>query len=60
MFTFIQKIRGFAQDEQGVTAIEYGLIAALIAVAILTAVSTIGKDLATVFNEIATDLNAVV
>ncbi|MDP9585662.1 UNVERIFIED_ORG: pilus assembly protein Flp/PilA [Burkholderia contaminans] len=60
MFTFIQKIRGFVQDEQGVTAIEYGLIAALIAVGIITAVSTIGKDLATVFNEIADDLNAVV
>ena len=60
MFTFIQKIRGFVQDDQGVTAIEYGLIAALIAVAIITAVSTIGQDLATVFNEIATDLNAVV
>lgn len=60
MFTFIQKIRGFVQDEQGVTAIEYGLIAALIAVGIITAVSTIGKDLATVFNEIATDLNSVV
>ncbi|RQZ10118.1 Flp family type IVb pilin [Burkholderia sp. Bp9031] len=60
MFTFIQKIRGFVQDDQGVTAIEYGLIAALIAVAIITAVSTIGQDLATVFNEIATDLDAVV
>ena len=60
MFKFIQKVRGFVQDEQGVTAIEYGLIAALIAVGIITAVSTIGKDLATVFNEIATDLDAVV
>jgi len=38
--------------EDGVTAIEYGLIAALIAVAIITAVTTVGTDLEGVFNSI--------
>jgi len=60
MSTFIQKIRGFVQDEQGVTAIEYGLIAALIAVVIIAALTAVGKDLNTVFNTIADDLAAAV
>ena len=42
--------------EDGVTAIEYGLIAALIAVAIITAVTTVGTDLVAVFNSIVTAL----
>lgn len=42
--------------EDGVTAIEYGLIAALIAVVIITAVTAIGTDLAGIFNYIATQL----
>ncbi len=39
--------------EDGVTAIEYGLITALIAVVIITAVTAIGTDLAGIFNYIA-------
>jgi pilus assembly protein Flp/PilA len=46
----------FAQDESGVTAIEYGLIAALIAVVIITAVTSVGTDLRSVFNAIAANL----
>lgn len=53
MDRFIQTIKGFAQDEEGVTAIEYGLIAALIAVAIIVAVTAVGTNLTTVFNFIA-------
>ena len=56
MSTFIQKIRGFMQDEQGVTAIEYGLIAALIAVGLVAALTLVGGDLKDVFNTIASDL----
>jgi pilus assembly protein Flp/PilA len=48
----------FAQDESGVTAIEYGLIAALIAVVIITAVTSVGTDLRGVFNAIAANLAA--
>ncbi|WIY53321.1 Flp family type IVb pilin [Devosia sp. YIM 151766] len=42
----------FAQDESGATAIEYGLIAALISVGIIVAVSTLGNTLSGVFTDI--------
>jgi len=41
------------KDEKGVTAIEYGLIAALIAVVIITAVTLVGTNLAGTFNNTA-------
>ena len=43
----------FLQDETGATAIEYGLIAALIAVVIITAVTKIGTNLKGTFNNVA-------
>lgn len=46
----------FAQDESGATAIEYGLIAALISVVIIGAVTLLGGTLTDVFNRIDTDL----
>lgn len=46
----------FAQDESGATAIEYGLIAALISVALILAATTVGTNLGTLFNGIAKDL----
>jgi pilus assembly protein Flp/PilA len=46
----------FATDQSGATAIEYGLIAALVAVAIITAVSLVGTNLTTVFNSVSTNL----
>jgi pilus assembly protein Flp/PilA len=49
-------ISRFVCDESGATAIEYGLIAALIAVVIITALSTIGTNLNTKFSSIATTL----
>ena len=48
--------RTFIRDESGATAIEYGLIAALIAVVIISALSTIGTNLTTSFNRIGTSL----
>lgn len=45
MKQFIQAAQQFAKDEEGVTAIEYGLIAALIAVAIIVAVTAVGGNL---------------
>lgn len=42
----------FAQDESGATAIEYGLIAALISVVIIGVVTTVGTNLTTVFEDI--------
>jgi pilus assembly protein Flp/PilA len=44
------------KDEGGATAIEYGLIAALIAVAVITTVTTLGTNLKTTFNSVATAL----
>jgi len=46
----------FMKDESGATAIEYGLIVALIAVVIISAVTTVGTNLGTKFNAIATSL----
>ena len=48
-----EKIRKFAADESGVTAIEYGLIAAGIAVAIITAVGLLGTELSDMFDDVA-------
>jgi pilus assembly protein Flp/PilA len=44
----------FVKDESGATAIEYGLIVALIAVVIITAVTAIGKNLNTAFTSVQT------
>ena len=43
----------FIRDEQGATAIEYGLIASLIAVVIIVAVAAVGTALSTTFQNIA-------
>jgi pilus assembly protein Flp/PilA len=47
----------FVKDESGATAIEYGLIAAGIALAIITAVNTLGTTLNTKFGNINTSIN---
>ncbi|AKK20029.1 Flp family type IVb pilin [Candidatus Liberibacter africanus] len=47
----------FLKDESGATAIEYGLLASLIAVAIIAAVTTLGTNLTGVFKNIATKLS---
>ena len=49
-------IKNFIAEEDGVTAIEYGLIAALIAVAIVGLISAVGTDLGEVFKKISTNL----
>jgi pilus assembly protein Flp/PilA len=49
-------LKNFVADESGATAIEYGLIAAGIAIAIITAVNGVGTQLSTNFNTISTSL----
>lgn len=49
-------MKRFFADESGATAIEYGLIAALIAVAIIAAVKGVGSSLTTQFNNINAQL----
>jgi len=46
----------FWKDESGATAIEYGLIAALIAVVIITGVTAVGTKLSTTFSDLSTNL----
>jgi pilus assembly protein Flp/PilA len=50
----MSKLARFLQDESGATAIEYGLIAAGIAVAIITAVASLGSSLNTTFTSVST------
>ena len=53
----ITAIRTFVNDESGATAIEYGLIAALISVAAIAAMGALGDSLQTLFNTVAGELN---
>jgi len=48
----------FVKDESGATAIEYGLIAALIALAIIIGATAVGNSVGAKFNKIATKVNA--
>lgn len=50
-------IKNLARDEAGATAIEYGLIAALIAVAAMAAMGALGDSLNSTFGEISTKMN---
>lgn len=52
----LAQFRSFLNDESGTTAIEYGLIAALVSVVIIAALTTLGTDLTTVFTNIAAAL----
>ena len=55
--TFKRFLDAFTADESGATAIEYGLIAALIAVLIIGAVTTVGTNLRTTFNTVGNAAN---
>jgi pilus assembly protein Flp/PilA len=52
----MRRVREFLNNESGATAIEYGLIASLIALTIITAVSTIGNNLKKTFTEVGSNL----
>lgn len=52
----IASLNAFVRDDDGVTAIEYGLIAALIAVVIIATVQTVGTNLSSVFSFIGAEL----
>ncbi len=52
----MKKLIKFLKDEDGVTAIEYGLIAAFIALAIIIAVGTVGSKLPNTFDAVSTAL----
>ena len=56
MFMILSTVNRLFKDRSGVTAIEYGLIASLIAVAIIVAVELVGTNLNATFNTVATAL----
>jgi pilus assembly protein Flp/PilA len=56
MSNFISAVKTFAADENGVTAIEYGLIAALIGVVIAGSATTVGQKVKATFDYIAGQL----
>ena len=54
--TYMTALKAFVANEDGATAIEYGLIAGLISVAIVVAVTAVGTDLNALFATIGTDI----
>lgn len=52
----IAKLRAFWKNQSGATAIEYGLIAALISIAAITAMGTLGNNLSNTFTSVANNL----
>jgi pilus assembly protein Flp/PilA len=54
----MHQLRRFLRDQSGATAIEYGLIAAGISVAIITVVNTLGTQLQATFTTVTTDLGS--
>ena len=56
MMRSVMSLRRLIEDSRGVTAIEYGLIAALIAVAAVVVMGTVGTNLSSTFNTIAGSL----
>lgn len=51
--TSMQLLKDFIKDESGATAIEYGLIAGLIAVVIITTLTALGEDISALFEKIS-------
>ncbi|HEX8785018.1 MAG TPA: Flp family type IVb pilin [Telluria sp.] len=60
MSNFTSAVKAFMDDENGVTAIEYGLIAALIGVTIVTASGNVKTALQNAFNYVAGQINSAV
>ncbi len=58
MLSIYTKVRSFLKSEDGATAIEYGLIAAGIAIAIIAAVFVVGDDLSNLFNTVASNVSS--
>ena len=52
----LRKIRSLLQNKSGVTALEYGVIAAIIVVAVASTIGAVGNNLMTTFNTIASNL----
>jgi pilus assembly protein Flp/PilA len=60
MSKFMSAVKAFVADENGVTAIEYGLMAALVGLAIVAGAKALGDDLSGAFTTIGTRLKAAI
>ena len=58
MEKLVQQVKNFWNDEAGATAVEYGLLVALIAAAIVTIVGTLGGQINTAFTNVSNALTA--
>ncbi len=56
----LKRFKHFCDDESGATAIEYGLIAALVSVAAIGALTTMGQSLQTMFGTVSNSMSAAV
>ncbi|MEM5328140.1 Flp family type IVb pilin [Paraburkholderia sp. JHI2823] len=54
MQKIIAQVKTFARDENGITALEYGMLAGLITVLIIASIASIGSTLKNVFSDVAT------
>ena len=59
MKTYLQKIVAFINDEEGASAIEYGLLVGLIALAIVAGATLLGTSISNLFTWEATRMNAI-
>jgi pilus assembly protein Flp/PilA len=55
----LTRLKQFAADQSGATAIEYALIAVLVGIAIIVSVTSLGTSLKSIFTEVATALDSV-
>jgi len=60
MSKFMSAVKTFAADENGVTAIEYGLLAALVGLAIVAGANALGANITTAFTQIGQRLMAAI
>jgi pilus assembly protein Flp/PilA len=58
MKNLLTKIKNFVREEEGASAVEYGLLVALIAVVIIAAVTLLGQNLSSKFDEVAKAIKA--
>ncbi len=57
MKSLLTKIKNFIREEEGASAVEYGLLVALIAVVIIAAVQLLGQNLAATFSSVAQQIH---
>ncbi len=56
MNRFVSEVELFIKDKRGATAIEYGLIAALISVVVIASITSVGKSLKSIFDTVNSNL----